>query len=74
MATLTTDIDKSDRGNGFFSRFLNALGRGIEAHGRKASRRDEIEALEAKSDADLARMGLRREDIVLHVFRNLYYT
>lgn len=73
MATLTTDIQTPDRKPGIFSRFVGALSRGIEAHGRRASRRDAIEALEAKSDDELARMGLRREDIAYHVFRDLYY-
>lgn len=30
----------------------------------------EMEALQAKSDAQLAKMGLRREDIARHVFRD----
>lgn len=73
MTTLTTDIQTSGEKPGLFSRFIAALWRGIEAHGRRASRRSTIEALEAKSDADLARMGLRREDIPHYVFRDLYY-
>ena len=34
---------------------------------------DMIEALEAKSDAELSAMGLRRDDIPYYVFRDLYY-
>lgn len=73
MAVPTTDIFNFHRKNRFVARILAALGRGIEAHGRAASRRDAIDALEAKSDAELARMGLRREDIPRYVFRDLYY-
>jgi len=72
MATLTTDINAAERGTGFLARAAAAIRRGLEAHGRKASRRDAIEALQAKSDAELARLGLRRADIPMHVFRDLY--
>jgi len=73
MATLTTDINATGHGRGIFARAAAAIGRGLEAHGRKASRRDAIEALEARTDAELARLGLRRADIPMHVFRDLYY-
>ena len=33
----------------------------------------QIDKLQAKSDADLAEMGLTRDDIVRHVFRDIYY-
>lgn len=36
-------------------------------------RLDRAKVLEAKSDAELAQMGLKREDITRHVFRDLYY-
>lgn len=39
-------------------------------HGRIA----QIERLTAKSDEELAQMGLRREDIVQVVFRDMYHT
>jgi uncharacterized protein YjiS (DUF1127 family) len=55
------------------ARLAGALARGIERHGRRASRRDAIEAMERKSDAELARMGLRRADIPRHVYHDLYY-
>lgn len=32
-----------------------------------------IEALRAKSDSDLAKMGLKREDIARRVFGDLFY-
>jgi len=73
MATVTTNIRVSDRKQGLGARLLAALVRGVEAHGRTASRRGAIEALEAKSDTELAAMGLRRQDIVRHVFRDLFY-
>jgi hypothetical protein len=41
----------------------------LEARARSA----QIEALEAKSDGELARMGLTRDRIVAHVFRDTYW-
>ena len=73
MAALTTNIQTSKQNPGLGARILAALVRGIEAHGRVASRRGAIEALEAKSDGELAAMGLRRADIARHVFSDLFY-
>jgi hypothetical protein len=39
-----------------------------------SSRAKQIEALHAKSDAELAKMGIKRENIAHHVFNDLYYT
>jgi hypothetical protein len=48
--------------------FFTVIGTAIVA-GATANRRIRVmENLNAKSDAQLARMGLRREDIVRHVF------
>jgi len=73
MASLTTDIHAAQRGNGLGGRILAVIGRKLEAYMDIKSRRDEIEALEAKSDAELARIGLRRGDIPFHVFRDMFY-
>lgn len=40
---------------------------------RAAARTEQIERLEAMSDADLADLGLTRDQIVLHVFRDRAY-
>lgn len=37
------------------------------------ARRPQIDALNAKTDAELAQMGLRRDAILHHVYRDLYY-
>ena len=37
------------------------------------SRQGQIQTLYSMSDAELAGIGLRREDIVRHVFRDVYY-
>ncbi|SFO86790.1 hypothetical protein [Tranquillimonas alkanivorans] len=36
----------------------------------RLARTDQIDALNAKSDDELARMGLKRDDIPRHVFRD----
>lgn len=75
MQTITTHTDAAatapirDR----WQRFTAALRRGFDAQTRHRSRRDKIEALEAKTDAELARMGIRRDEIAYHVFRDLFY-
>jgi len=74
MTTLTTDIHATDRGlRARFSSFMTSLGRAFEAHAHFASRRDQIEALEAKSDAELAEIGVMREEIFHYVYRDLFY-
>lgn len=54
--------------------FLVNFGQGFNAYAERRSRVHVIKALEAKSDTELKAMGLRREDIILHVFRDLLYT
>ncbi|NHQ74277.1 hypothetical protein HAT86_07335 [Roseovarius gahaiensis] len=75
MVTLTTNITRAPTR---FRVWLATLGAALltkfEAHAYKASRRDQVDALETKSDAELARMGLRRDQIVHHVYRDLYYS
>jgi uncharacterized protein YjiS (DUF1127 family) len=74
MTTLTTDIRAADRGlRARFSAFLVSLARAFEAHAYAASRRDQIETLQAKSDAELAEIGVKRDDIVHYVYRDLFY-
>ncbi len=53
--------------------FFAGIGQAIMTNSSGAIRLRRVEALQAKSDADLARLGLRREDIVHHVFKDIYY-
>jgi len=48
-----------------------ALTDGFIAFGRARARSDEIEALMALSDDDLAARGLTRDEIVRHVYRDM---
>ena len=72
MANITTNVSASPLRD-VWKRFVAALVRGMEAQAKVTARRNRIEALEAKTDAELARMGIRREDIPYHVFRDLFY-
>jgi uncharacterized protein YjiS (DUF1127 family) len=72
MANITTNVTASPLREGW-KRFVAAIVRGLEAQAAVTARRNRIEALEAKSDEELARMGLRREDIAYHVFKDLFY-
>jgi uncharacterized protein YjiS (DUF1127 family) len=71
MAHTITHIapDIRHRIDAFFSRVGQGMNIYIETH----SRRDNIEALEAKSDEELARMGLSRDDIPGHAFRDMVW-
>lgn len=58
----------------FFTSIFNAL---IDARMLRISaeaRAQKIEILNAKSDAELAEMHLRRDDIPAYVFRDLMYS
>lgn len=53
--------------------FLGRVGTAMMNGSAGARRLDQIRALQEKSDADLAKMGLKRDQIVHHVFRDTYY-
>lgn len=48
-----------------------AIGRGLHAYAERRTRRGEIERLNALSDAELAKLGITRDHIPQHVFRDL---
>ncbi|WP_136442660.1 hypothetical protein [Pacificoceanicola onchidii] len=51
--------------------YLASIGFGFNPGRMRRARLGEIIALEAASDAQLADMGLHRDDILPHVFRDL---
>lgn len=53
--------------------FFKSVGAAILRSTEASSRIARVEALRAKSDVELARLGIKREDIVHHVFKDLYY-
>lgn len=52
--------------------FFTGLGLGFNAYSLRQSRMREIQNLNACSDAQLARMGITRDDIPRYVFRDLF--
>ncbi|UWR16670.1 hypothetical protein [Sulfitobacter sp. M368] len=52
-----------------FSKF----GRAIMANSAGQRRIDRVERLRAKSDAELAELNIKRDDIVHYVFKDIYY-
>ena len=69
----STEIHTIARAPGPISRFFARLMDGMENHMRIASRRDLIETLEAKSDEELADLGIKRDRIAQYVFRDMFY-
>ena len=53
---------------GLFSRFFAQLHRETDAYIRRNSRHSEMVTLEGKSDAELARLGVKRSEIALYVY------
>lgn len=53
--------------------FFARVGQGMNGYIESHSRRDQIEALEARSDDELARMGVPRDRIIEYVFRDVIW-
>jgi uncharacterized protein YjiS (DUF1127 family) len=74
MAAHTTEILISN--HGIFERvgaFFNSLKNGLSAYTYSLSRAEQVKSLSAKSDEELAEMGLTRDQIPHFVFRDLFY-
>ncbi|WP_109466813.1 DUF1127 domain-containing protein [Albibacillus kandeliae] len=56
-----------------FESVFNAVAHAFSCYVQKASRADQVARLNDKSDEELAKMGLRREDIPRYVFRDLLH-
>lgn len=72
MAYTATHTDFS-ASHPVFARVLEALKNFGETYVETRSRRSKIEALEALSDAELAKLGLTRDGILRHVFADTFY-
>ena len=57
---------------GCFRSVGGAVSNGFRAYVESRSRNAQVERLNAMSDAQLAKMNLKREDIVRHVFSDLF--
>jgi uncharacterized protein YjiS (DUF1127 family) len=50
---------------------LSSVGRALNAYAESRARTAEVRELEAKTDAELARLGITRDQIPAYVFRDL---
>lgn len=73
MASVTTNATITEEKQGFLGRFFTKLADDYERYAYKKSRRAQIEALEAMSDAELAKLGVKRDDIPFFVFSDMFY-
>lgn len=54
-------------------RVFSSIGESMNTYMETKSRRPQVDALEAKTDEELAQLGIKRENIALHVFRDVLY-
>jgi len=73
--TATTNTHALPKGNirASINRFFAGLGQGFNAYLEAKSRTAEIERLNIKSDEDLAKLGIKRDEIPRYVFRDLLF-
>lgn len=72
MASVTSNIPAA----GFSAKFgalVSSISNGLVAYMERRTRSEQIAALQSKSDAELAKMGIAREEIPAYVFRDLFY-
>ncbi|MCD1625839.1 MAG: hypothetical protein ACU0B7_01405 [Paracoccaceae bacterium] len=72
MSSNTTNIIFA-QGNSW-ANFTAWFARAFDAYVAKRARTGQIQTLEAMSDAELAKLGVRRDQIVQYVFRDLYWS
>ncbi len=72
MAHATTTIHHSGL-RGRIDTVFAAIGRYIDRYAESRSRVQQINALNRLSDEQLAKRGIRREEIPAYVFRDLFY-
>lgn len=75
MSYTLTDINSSytdDAQRSAISDFVTGLANGFAAHSQRRARTDQMRAISRLSDDDLAQIGLPREHIPFHVFRDLF--
>ncbi|MBD3663748.1 hypothetical protein [Sulfitobacter aestuariivivens] len=53
--------------------FFASIGTAMVVNSTAYHRLEQVERLQARSDAELSKLGLRREEIVHHVFRDLFW-
>lgn len=58
---------------GAIGRFFTTIGKGLITMGENSSRYRRVEAFQALSDAELAKRGMKREDIVRVVYADAFW-
>ncbi|WP_299970618.1 hypothetical protein [uncultured Roseobacter sp.] len=53
--------------------FLSSVGTALIVSSSYNARAERVQALQAKTDEELAALNIKRDEIVHHVFRDLYY-
>lgn len=56
-----------------FTRFGHGVANVLETMGKTLGRQEEFDRAFKMSDAQLKALGVQREDIAKHVFRDIYY-
>lgn len=72
MASITTNTE-AQRWRFSLGGLFRAIGTALTVMGESNSRVRRVAQLQALSDADLAKLGLKREDIARHVFSDVFY-
>ncbi len=72
MAFASTNVAQTSSSNGIAA-FFRAIGGALVAMAESNTRIRKVEALSALSDEQLKERGIRREDIVRHVFSDALY-
>jgi uncharacterized protein YjiS (DUF1127 family) len=73
MTDITTNAAAIGRPANPLTRLFERIGKALVAMSMANGRLRHVEALNALSDEALARRGLKRADIVHHVFRDVYW-
>lgn len=71
---LSAEITATRRVLGRIGRFFASIGESISLAAIARQRFETVQMLQSKSDAELARLNIKREEIVHHVFKDVYYT
>ncbi|MGX0974484.1 uncharacterized protein YjiS (DUF1127 family) [Roseovarius sp. MBR-51] len=70
---ITAGYQPTTERGGLPARVVRAIAKGLDVLTSAVSRRNLIAELEAKSDADLAALGISRNQIARHVHCDLFY-
>ena len=72
-APAALSADSLRRIGGGLRRFLAGIVHGMMTASTAHNRYEQVQRLQAKTDVELAALKIRCEDIVHHVFKDLYY-